>query len=97
MTCHYIDVWSDPEAGCIGWSEGVVVARKGHRCDECGAAIHPGDRYGRASGVIPGEGPQTWKRCIECVVLADRLQTQFKLCIPWGCLMPARDDLEPRQ
>lgn len=99
MTCSYVDTYDEISAPCVGWEERVVVARKAHRCGECGAPIAPGERYGRASGVIlPGfdadPGPCTWKRCMACVVEADRLQALFKLCIPWGALLRARADLE---
>lgn len=99
MTCAYAETYSEIDAPCVGWEEKVVVARKNHRCTECNAPIAPGERYGRASGVVvPGfdadPGPRTWKRCMACVVLADRLQTEFELCIPWGTLLQAQADLE---
>ena len=99
MSCQFDDFYEEPGAPCVGWEERVVVARKAHLCGECGTTIVPGERYGRASGIVmPGfdadPGPCTWKRCMACVVEADRLQTQFRLCIPWGMLLEARADLE---
>lgn len=99
MTCIYSSTYLEVDAPCAGWEEKIVVARKAHVCGECGASISPGERYGRASGVVMmgfdvDPGPRTWKRCMECWVLADRLQTEFELCIPWGCLKSAQADLE---
>jgi hypothetical protein len=93
VTCAYADTYMEPDDLCFAWDERVVVARKPHVCGECGAAITPRERYGRASGVTD-TGPHTWKRCMACVVEADRLQTEFKLCIPWGILLQAKADLE---
>lgn len=47
-------------------------ARKEHTCCECGAAIIPGQRYERASGLWDGSW-DTYKTCKVCVSIRDDL------------------------
>lgn len=69
----------------ILWDERVVRARKKHRCDECGSAIEPRERYGRAKAL--GDGCwNSWARCGSCLVLAELVGTLTGECGLWGGL-----------
>ena len=46
------------------------VARKEHRCSECGRVIRPGERYDCAFGIWGGRG-DTFKTCQHCRALYD--------------------------
>ena len=49
------------------------MARKAHKCNECGRAIRPGERYERAGGVWDGRFA-SFKTCEHCVVAREWLQ-----------------------
>lgn len=44
-----------------------VIARKGHRCDDCGRTIESRERYTRGCWLTPGEGFTTIAMCQQCV------------------------------
>jgi hypothetical protein len=44
-----------PEEFCEFFDESIRIARKPHRCSECGAAISVGAKYHSASGKSDGE------------------------------------------
>lgn len=71
---------------CEAWDERRVRARKAHTCTECCEKIKPGERYGRASGLLYGEGWETWKRCPACMILVELAATLVKECPLWGRL-----------
>lgn len=51
-----------------GWTElsvAVPVARKQHRCGECGGKIRVGERYRKETGLSDGE-IDTFKTCLPC-------------------------------
>jgi hypothetical protein len=43
----------------------TVTARKPHKCDECGGALQPGQRYERSSGKWEGDW-STHRSCLQC-------------------------------
>jgi len=47
------------------WTEQYPVARKEHRCCECGGTIKPGEKYKLFSGVWNGRGA-SYKTCMTC-------------------------------
>jgi len=47
-----------------------VVARKDHRCSECGETIPKGDKYERVTGLW-GDSIDTFKTCLSCVEIRD--------------------------
>lgn len=70
---------------CQLWHEKRVRARKPHRCYECGGDIPVGMVHGRATGLYDGSWG-TWRRCAACLILAERVATQFGECALWGGL-----------
>ncbi len=71
--CRFYDGDDGPE-----WlSETRHVARKEHRCCECGRVIQPRERYERATGLWDRkEGLQTYKTCPHCLVARGWLQAE---------------------
>ena len=60
-------------------SDREPVARKVHRCDDCGRGIQPGETYRRM--VMVGDyGPRTWKRCAHCRVFIAMYFDEFADC-----------------
>ena len=51
-----------------------VVARKDHKCDECGETINKGQKYERVSGKWDGE-VSTYKTCLPCLRIRKDLFT----------------------
>lgn len=47
------------------YSVTLPVARKPHRCCECGEVIHPGEQYERAATVFQGDF-ECYKTCLPC-------------------------------
>lgn len=47
------------------FNSSTPVARKAHRCQECGATIRPGERYSSYSGLWEGEW-ESGKNCWPC-------------------------------
>ena len=56
------------------WSESEPVARKPHRCDECGQPIEPGQRYNRGAGINVYREFGVWNSHCECRALALELR-----------------------
>jgi len=52
------------------------VARKEHRCCECGRLIRPGERYNRTVGKWDGLF-KTFRRCSHCDLVVDSLKTRL--------------------
>ena len=50
------------------------IARKEHRCEECGRTIEPGEQYHRQCN-IADDGPITWKGCRQCAAFLNDLWT----------------------
>ena len=63
-----------------------VVARKLHRCSECGAKIEPGDMHASAVLLEKDEGWKTMKRCARCAVTAKMVLMRSGERPPWGTL-----------
>jgi hypothetical protein len=57
------------------------IARKAHRCYECGGNIAPGDRYERASGIWEQQ-PQNFKTCVHCLAMRDLVASHLR-CFCW--------------
>jgi hypothetical protein len=57
------------------------LARKTHRCTECGAVIHPGDRYERVTGVWDGVFDHH-KTCAHCLAMRDLVESRAH-CFCW--------------
>lgn len=55
-----------PSLISVAWRK----ARKPHECGECGAAIHPGERYEYVSGLWDGEWGKHYT-CQPCVAIRD--------------------------
>lgn len=58
------------------------IARKAHRCHECGATIHPGERYERAAGLWDGRWDH-YRTCAGCLLIRDHL-AQVRPCFCWS-------------
>lgn len=71
--CRFDDGDSEPE-----WlSETRPVARKPHRCGECGRVIQAGEHYERSTGVWDRkEGITTYRTCAHCLVARGWLQIE---------------------
>jgi hypothetical protein len=64
----------------------MTVARKVHRCTECGANIQPGETYERVFGVWDGRA-DTYKTCALCLDLRSFVQEHNEcFCIVYGGL-----------
>ena len=59
------------------------IARKQHRCYECGRPIWPGEAYEKVFGIWYDEGPQTFKTCVRCLALREFVQSNVK-CFCWA-------------
>ena len=64
FNCVCIDVDCQPEV----FETSIIVARKEHRCCECGEVIKPGQRYERVKGLWD-EYWSTFKTCIPCATI----------------------------
>lgn len=58
------------------------VARKLHRCEECGSAIAAGEAYESAKGIWDGRF-DVFKTCARCVALRDHLKAHVR-CFCWA-------------
>jgi len=64
-----------------------VVARKSHRCSECGGDIKPGEKYTRASG--PHDGTfSTFKSCPRCEFRRDLIDSLYSEACPGSSTPP---------
>lgn len=59
--------------------ESIRKARKEHKCDECGRAIHPGERYESTVGKWDG-WVDVIKTCPHCLAAREWLATA---CLTW--------------
>lgn len=57
------------------------IARKKHKCDECGSTIWPGDRYEKVAG--KWDEFQTFKTCVHCLAVRDVLEANME-CFCWS-------------
>lgn len=64
-------------------------ARKEHRCEECGRAIQPGERYRRTAQKFDGY-VSAWKTCAHCEAAASYLVEHCNGYVVGG----VREDLE---
>ena len=82
MTC-YCDIEADvPEF----FTETRPIARKDHRCAECGGPIRRGDRYLRTTGKWDGE-VSTIKTCVHCLAALDAMRSRYPcFCYVFGAL-----------
>jgi hypothetical protein len=77
MTTCYCD--TDGQAS-VYWPS-RPIARKAHRCDECGRQIQPGERYERVRAVWDGD-PQTCRTCVYCLGVRDSVDAVAQ-CFCW--------------
>ncbi len=63
------------------------IARKAHKCCECGILIKPGEKYVVCSGVWDGEF-SSYKQHLECKEACVVIRDEFEdgECIPFGSL-----------
>lgn len=59
------------------------LARKEHRCEECGRRIQPGERYERVRMITRGDGPWTCKTCLYCLAMRDLVESRAE-CFCWA-------------
>ena len=80
------DCYCDYEAPSI-CHEATPIARKNHRCTECGRAILKGDRYEYTWGIWGGDA-QEFKTCQRCIALRDFVKAHVPcLCDVLGGLI----------
>lgn len=72
----------DADVGPSVYDGRTVVARKEHKCTECGRTINPGEEYEYVFGVWDGAA-QTFKTCEECEGLGQSL-VELGFCIEHG-------------
>ena len=58
------------------------IARKSHKCCECGCAIDKGDRYEYVAGKWEGY-LDTFKICVHCLVIRDHIDAGAE-CFCWA-------------
>ena len=58
------------------------VARKQHKCSECGRAIEPGQQYESTFGVWDGRA-DTFKTCARCVAMREWVKAHVP-CLCWA-------------
>lgn len=56
------------------------IARKAHRCEECGETIAPGQRYELYKSLFDGKW-ETTKTCASCVEIRDHFRCDNSYCI----------------
>lgn len=64
--------------------ESYPIARKQHKCCECGSTIDTGEKYERIKGLWEGE----WVEFKTCMICSDIRNAASKdgVCISFGCL-----------
>jgi hypothetical protein len=73
----------------------IRVAKKAHRCGECGYSIRPGERYEVAAGKWEGQ-ISVHKTCGRCLALREYIQAHVP-CFCWaygGLLNDAEETLD---
>ena len=61
-------------------------ARKEHRCEDCGGAIQPGERYTLIGGKFDGEWSM-YKRCADCQHMIHEVgRSLLEECGGWSCV-----------
>lgn len=78
---------------CI--TEAKPVARKRHKCCECGGLILEGERYVMVSGIWEGE-PERFKTCLDCDALrseADKNNCEPEENTAFGCLAETLNEM----
>jgi hypothetical protein len=77
MSGCYCDFDNAPEF----YNSSRPLAKKAHKCDECGRIINRGERYERATGKWDGE-VSTAKTCVYCLMARDLIES-VALCFCW--------------
>jgi len=72
--CDYDESWRIYE-------KRTPVAKKAHKCSECGAPIRPGEKYENVFG-ISSDGAYTYKTCQNCAAARDYLLAHVP-CMCW--------------
>lgn len=67
MSCGCITVVGDEPFHLLAMR--IQTARKPHRCTECHRRIGQGEKYEYFRGVLPGEKPETFKTCGDCLAI----------------------------
>lgn len=67
----------------------VVIARKTHRCNECGIAIAPREQYERVGSLFDGQW-RTYRTCSRCLDLREFVKAHVP-CFCW-CHENMRED-----
>ena len=81
MTCQYPYEDFDADVADV-WQESEHVARKRHRCCECGGSIKPGWSYSQATCLYDGRWSHM-RRCPSCVLLVEMVATAYGVCPLW--------------
>lgn len=80
MSC-VIDIDYD-YGSCSFFDEKVLLARKEHRCCECGDIINKGDKYEKVVGKWEGDFIE-YKTCLVCKEIRDRIFCSFIFTALW--------------
>jgi hypothetical protein len=75
--------------------ESEPVARKDHRCTECGRRIAAGERYSYTWGIWDGMA-DTFKTCPRCLALRDYVKAHVP-CLCWAYGSVTDDCIEAAQ
>lgn len=67
----------------LAYGRAEPIARKAHRCEECGGVIAPGERYERVFGVWERGRPEVFKTCPRCIALRDWVSAHVP-CFCWA-------------
>jgi len=77
----YCDTEGSPEF----YRERIHIARKWHRCCECGSIIDPGEKYFYVTGLWDGDF-STYKTCEICQKIKQEAISSGHRCILFECL-----------
>jgi len=75
-----MDCYCDYTPASVYWPS-RPIARKPHRCEECGREIRRGERYERVRGIWDGH-PDTFCTCVYCLAIRDLIEARAK-CWCW--------------
>lgn len=64
------------------WRQSTPVARKEHKCSECGRPIDPGHQYEHVFGVWDGRA-DTFKTCARCFAMREWVKAHVP-CLCWA-------------